>query len=182
MNKKTTKTNSKLPVSLDQVSIKTPCQMDWDLMASRDDSGEDRIRFCRRCKKNVYNLSGMNESAAMRLLDSNEPICARIFRRPDGTIVTSACPSPTPLDVSGRKRFQFSLAALIVLVTASAGVAASAPWIGEKIRPLWDRLTRKPAQPPITAPMMGEVMITPAPVNDVLTEEMGDVCVIEELE
>lgn len=161
------------PSPLDQIAIKTPCQMDWDLM-----SGDDQVRFCKRCQKNVYNISTLTESDARNLLHSLEPICARIYRRPDGTVVTNACPSPTPLVSSGRRRFQFSLASLMVLLTASAGLAASAPWIGEKVRPLLDRFTQKIA-PAQNLPVMGEMMAPPSGLNQPLTEEMGDVCLIQ---
>ncbi len=122
--------------TLEQIEIRTPCPMDWDLM-----DGNDRVRFCDRCKKNVYNIVAMTEAEAVALIDNaGEEICGRIFRRDDGTVVTSDCPprSSSPLAVR-KKPLQFSMAALMVLVTFSAGLAASAPWIGSKVQPLIDR-------------------------------------------
>jgi hypothetical protein len=37
---------------LERIEIRTPCPMDWDLM-----DGNDRVRFCDRCKKNVYKVA-----------------------------------------------------------------------------------------------------------------------------
>ena len=155
----TSQSNQPLPgASLPQITIETPCQMDWDLM-----TGDDQVRFCRRCKKNVFNISAMEESDALKLIESKEKICARIFRRPDDTIVTNVCPSPMP-PVAAGKRFQFSTAALLVLITSSAGLCASAPWIGKKIQPILDRFTNKVVTPPTYGPEMGGMM---APTNTV---------------
>ena len=52
-------------ISLDQISVKTPCTMDWELM-----DGDDRIRFCAKCEKNVYNLSMLDEPDTLKLLNS----------------------------------------------------------------------------------------------------------------
>ena len=122
--------------TLEQIEIRTPCPMDWDLM-----DGNDRVRFCDRCKKNVYNIVSMTEAEAVALIDNaGEEICGRIFRRDDGTVVTSDCPPRQNSPLANRKRpLQFSMAALMMLVTFSAGLAASAPWIGAKVQPLIDR-------------------------------------------
>src|SRR5262245_30602687 len=39
---------------LARLRIASPCSADWDEM-----TGDDRVRFCGRCRKNVYNLSEM---------------------------------------------------------------------------------------------------------------------------
>lgn len=71
-----------------QVRIATPCPASWDAM-----TGDDRIRFCRQCKLNVYNLSAMTPEEGERLIREKEGrICARIYRRADGTILTQDCP------------------------------------------------------------------------------------------
>src|SRR5262249_46221013 len=59
--------------------------------------GDDRVRFCGRCRKNVYNLSEMTEAEAQRLLvDKEGRLCARLYRRRDGTVLTKDCPVPRP--------------------------------------------------------------------------------------
>jgi hypothetical protein len=74
--------------SLDGVRIASPCKANWNDMA-----GDERVRFCGKCEKNVYNLSAMSRSEAEELLREKEgKLCARIFRRADGTVMTTDCP------------------------------------------------------------------------------------------
>jgi hypothetical protein len=55
--------------------------------------GDDRVRHCEACKKNVYNLSGMTRSEAEALVTGSEGrVCVRFYRRPDGTMLTQNCP------------------------------------------------------------------------------------------
>lgn len=50
-------------ISLDQISIKTPCPADWSAM-----TGDDQKRFCSHCNMHVHNLSAMTRSAAEELV------------------------------------------------------------------------------------------------------------------
>jgi hypothetical protein len=55
--------------------------------------GDDQKRFCKECKLNVYNLSGMTREDAERLVTNAEGrLCVRFYRRADGTIITQDCP------------------------------------------------------------------------------------------
>jgi hypothetical protein len=74
--------------SLDDVRVASPCSVDWDSMY-----GDERKRFCKECKLNVYNLSGMTHDEAQRLVTNAEGrLCIRFYKRPDGTIITQDCP------------------------------------------------------------------------------------------
>jgi hypothetical protein len=74
---------------LDHVQVAAPCKADWDQML-----GSDRMRFCGQCNLNVYNLSGMTRSEAESLIARNEGRpCVRFYRRFDGSIITSDCPT-----------------------------------------------------------------------------------------
>lgn len=77
--------------ALDCIQVATPCRADWNAM-----KGDDRARFCPTCAKNVYNLSGMTRLEAESLLrekeDLQEGLCARFYKRADGTVITSDCP------------------------------------------------------------------------------------------
>jgi hypothetical protein len=54
--------------------------------------GNDQVRHCGACRQNVYNVAGFTRAEALQLLSSRAGrICLRIFRRPDGTVVTSDC-------------------------------------------------------------------------------------------
>src|SRR5205814_4285456 len=71
-----------------QVQIASPCTASWDGM-----TGDDRSRFCGQCKLNVYNLSAMTEAEGEALIIEKEgKLCARIYRRYDGTVLTKDCP------------------------------------------------------------------------------------------
>lgn len=77
----------KLPL-LEDVAIAAPCKASWDAMV-----GDDRVRFCGQCEKNVYNLSAMPRDEAEALLAAREgKMCVRLYRRTDGTVLTSDCP------------------------------------------------------------------------------------------
>lgn len=70
------------------VRIASPCTTAWDKM-----SGDDQVRFCPQCQLNVYNFAEMPENEVNRLLDEREGrVCARIYQRACGTIVTKDSP------------------------------------------------------------------------------------------
>src|SRR5215204_5045090 len=76
------------PIALEAVKVASPCHASWDEM-----SGDDRARFCGRCGKHVYNLSGMSRTEAEALVNQAEGrTCVRFFRRSDGTVLTQDCP------------------------------------------------------------------------------------------
>lgn len=83
------RSKKRLPM-LASLTVKTPCKVSWSAM-----EGDDRVRSCCTCSKNVYDLSAMteDESKAFLALHLDEQDAdVRIFRRPDGRILTSDCP------------------------------------------------------------------------------------------
>jgi hypothetical protein len=73
---------------LDHVHIAAPCVANWNEM-----TGDARVRFCARCELRVYNLSAMTKREAERLVVNKEDrLCVRFYRRADGTILTQNCP------------------------------------------------------------------------------------------
>ena len=73
---------------LDNVRVASPCKADWEQM-----TGDDRVRFCGQCDKNVYNLSAMTrQDAEQLLLEKEGKVCVRFYRRSDGTVMTTDCP------------------------------------------------------------------------------------------
>lgn len=80
------KARARLPV-LDNIRVATPCSADWAKM-----TGDERIRACGDCKKNVYNLSDMTRDEAQALIIEKEgKLCVRYFQRKDGTILLKDC-------------------------------------------------------------------------------------------
>jgi hypothetical protein len=73
---------------LAEIRVASPCEASWDEMG-----GSDQVRFCRQCRKNVYNLSGMSRGDAAALVREKEGrLCVRFYRRRDGTMLTDNCP------------------------------------------------------------------------------------------
>ena len=151
---------------LPQLVIEIPCTMDWNEM-----SGNNVVRFCRGCQKNVYNFAEMNSDEAQRLIEaSGDRLCGRIYRRSDGTIVTSDCrlPGAAANSHSGprskRGWFQFTIARLLILIAASAFTCAAAPWIATTLGPIVeDWLGHSQPSPPV----VGKICVPPpaSPAN-----------------
>lgn len=73
---------------LDRVRVASPCHVSWESM-----SGDDAVRFCDQCRLHVYDISQMTRREAEALISQTEGrICARLYRRTDGTILTKDCP------------------------------------------------------------------------------------------
>lgn len=65
---------------IDSVEVKSPCNENWD-----DMKGNDRVRFCSHCAKDVNNLSEMSRKAATRLVRASDGnLCIR-YRIDPGT-------------------------------------------------------------------------------------------------
>lgn len=79
---------SRPTLPLHQLRVAAPCPACWDAMP-----GDDRVRFCPLCEKNVYNLSAMEAAAAQALIEDQEGrLCVRYYRRADGTVLAGNCP------------------------------------------------------------------------------------------
>jgi hypothetical protein len=72
---------------LDRIVILVACHADWNGM-----TGDQRVRHCAECDKNVFHLSELTRPQAEALLRQYEGnLCARFYRRPDGTVLTKTC-------------------------------------------------------------------------------------------
>jgi hypothetical protein len=104
---------------LDNLYVASPCPQSWEEMA-----GDERVRFCWRCEKNVYNLSELTRAEAERLVFEREgAMCVRFYRRADGTILTSDCPP-------GRRRarrLRSLLAGAVATLLAVLGLQVESP-------------------------------------------------------
>jgi len=75
-----------------------------------------------QCNKNVYNLSEMTRRQAEALLRETEgQLCARLYRRADGTVLTSNCPAG--LRAIGRGISRVAGAAMSAMTTLSSAAA-----------------------------------------------------------
>ena len=111
MGRDTAKT---LPL-LNNLRIASPCSESWDGMV-----GDERMRFCGGCLKNVYNLSAMTEGEAQELIaDKEGDVCVRLYRRKDGTVINADC------EVGVRRKRVTKIAAA-ALAFGGAGLALAA--------------------------------------------------------
>jgi hypothetical protein len=146
---------TRLPIVLDEIRVATPCQADWDEM-----SGDERVRLCGQCQKNVYNLSAMTRVEAEALVRENEGrLCVRFFRRADGTLLTSDC----PIGVE-RKRLRQRIRATLAGWAASATVLVGL--VSGRARAdlsLKDGKHPSPPQPNVTVTVQGGAKAGAAP-------------------
>jgi hypothetical protein len=103
---------------LDNLRIAAPCKADWNEMV-----GDDRVRYCGQCEKNVYNLSTLPRADAEAFLVEREgTVCVRMYKRSDGTVLTADC----PVGVRRRRRRRVAVAAL------GGGLMAAAASMGSR--------------------------------------------------
>ncbi|MBL8679879.1 MAG: hypothetical protein JNK05_11970 [Myxococcales bacterium] len=157
----------RLPM-LDNVRVASPCTASW-----ADMKGDDRVRFCGHCEKNVFNLSAMSRDEAEALiLASGAKICVRMYRRADGTVLTEDC------SVGVRRKRRKQLAAALVGVSAMATAASALASRAGDSR--GDRLDQRievvqggvSAPPTITPPQRPSE--TPVPITEQGRMEMGE--------
>lgn len=122
--------------TLEGVRVARPCPARWEEMA-----GDDRVRFCSACRKNVYNLSAMTESAALELLQSRGEVCGLLYRRRDGTVLAADCPV-------GRRAFHRRLARRLLAATAGVLLALG----GRLLTPAFEAALAEAAAPPAVDP------------------------------
>jgi hypothetical protein len=72
---------------LPTIEIAEPCSNSWDSM-----SGDDRVRHCTDCNLDVYNSIGLREDELFALVSEREGrLCMRLYKRPDGSVLTRDC-------------------------------------------------------------------------------------------
>jgi hypothetical protein len=125
---------------LDAVSVASPCSASWEDMV-----GDDRVRFCGSCQKNVFNLSAMTRGEAEALLvERDGDACVRLYRRADGRVLTSDCPVGVR-----RKRVRRVAGVAAALVGGGGGLALAASWLPQ------------PTMGDMARPQMGGAVATP---------------------
>jgi len=124
--------------------------------------GDDRVRFCLGCEKNVFNLSALPREEAEALLQARMggEMCVRFYERSDGTILTQDCP------VGAKKKQRKKLA----LAVAGAGVLAAAA----ATTFLRSAPRRSTTQGMVAQPAPDEPSVPPLPVEPAPREVKGE--------
>lgn len=98
------------------ISVATPCTQRWESMR-----GDDQVRHCGACDKNVYSLDALTTDEVRALILRTEGnVCWRFYVRRDGTVLTKDCPV-------GLKRAQLRIraavgAAAAIFLASAAGL------------------------------------------------------------
>lgn len=156
-----------------RLKVASPCKVDWDQM-----EGDDAVRFCGQCKKNVYQLSNLTTEQIEELLNvPGEKRCVRFYQRADGTVLTGDC----TVGARRRRRKQalFALGAGVLSAFGYGAIPGDAPAPPAQVMPARAESagrsatsSKEPALHEVQPqPLMGE----PAPV-EVL---QGDVAAID---
>jgi len=96
---------------LGSLRIAAPCEAGWEGMA-----GDERVRHCTLCSLNVYNFAEMTRDEVRDLLVRTEGrVCARLYRRADGTVLTRDC--PTGLRALRRRASRVAAAVIAALLS-----------------------------------------------------------------
>lgn len=120
-----------LPVvdALDSIAIPVPCPVPWEEMY-----GDHRTRFCNKCSQDVHDVSELTRDEAVQLLTGGANLpCLRVYRRPDGRVMTSDCTTKRERVWKWLRRYSAPAAALFSLVVF--GCVWSQPTPGIPCRP-----------------------------------------------
>jgi hypothetical protein len=127
---------------LDRIKIASPCTADWRFML-----GNNEVRYCGQCNKNVYNLSAMTRGQAETLIRRMEGrLCVRYYMRRDGTIINSDCPVGLRAFKQRVSRITTAIFALLISVFANIGLLSLigkgrsmvSPVMGEMAKPSFE--------------------------------------------
>jgi len=111
---------------LGRLRIAEPCQAGWEGMA-----GDERVRHCTLCSLNVYNFAEMTRDEVRALILRTEGrVCARLYRRADGTVITRDCPT----GMRAMRRRASRVAAALIAALCSLPAFAFGAKAGEKPR------------------------------------------------
>jgi hypothetical protein len=95
----------------------TPCPADWDLMR-----GDERVRYCPECKRDVYDFSKMSDEDIEHLVArGGQRLCARVRQRPSGVVVTT----DSSVSFGGLMRRMSRLATIALAAAISVGPATA---------------------------------------------------------
>ena len=140
---------------LDRLRIASPCPVGWEQM-----TGDDRVRSCEQCSLRVYNISAMTRTEAEALIANTEGrICARLYRRSDGTIITKDC--PVGLRAIRLRVAKVAGAVIAAIISICSSVAGQRPSKDKSSCQQQVRITRKVAVSAIDEGAVAGVVFDP---------------------
>lgn len=137
-----------------RVRIASPCNASWEGM-----EGDGRVRLCCECNLNVYNLSELTRAEAEALVARKEGrLCARLYRRADGTVLTKDCPAGLR---AVRLRVSRAAGAAFAALLSLLAVAQAKPRAQKKACPASGgqvKVEKSAAQPGASSALSGVVL------------------------
>src|SRR4051812_36350964 len=132
---------------LELLTIPKPCHASWEAM-----EGDARVRHCRECHLDVFDLSAMRREEATQLVEEREGhLCVTFWKRADGTVITQDC---EPLRAEARPCTPRMAPAPHPHAPAAMAAAPTRPGSGGKQPPdAPPPITQPPERPPVR--MMG---------------------------
>jgi hypothetical protein len=111
-------------IKIQDAQIAPPCKTSWDSMC-----GDDRVRYCAECNNDVYNFAAMTAPEIQELLASRQggSLCARIYRRGDGTLLTRSCPRGIRAVAHKVSKLAAAILAAVMSLTPASGHAGHKP-------------------------------------------------------
>jgi hypothetical protein len=157
---------------LERIAIETPCRERWERMG-----GDERVRRCARCHRDVYDLALMTHAEIETLFVKAGGVpCVRLRRRPDGRVVTADCPVPPPS--IARRVVQTAVAGAMLGASAAAGAAIHSAYTDSSlghayVAPPPMELLPAPIPEPMVPFSMARAEIPPAPEEPMMATTMG---------
>jgi hypothetical protein len=129
---------------LNAIVIASPCTVPWETM-----TGEGTKRFCSQCRLHVHDVANMTreEVTALRM-ETNGEVCLRIWRRPDGRVITKDCQRVR----RALKRSMRAVGAAAAAVLAFVGLGGCTRTCCEPARPTAAAPAPAPTPPPAARP------------------------------
>jgi hypothetical protein len=147
---------------LPEIKIASPCSVPWEQM-----SGDNRTRHCSQCDLDVYNFSDMTSLEIEQLIaaSAGQRLCGRLYRRPDGTILTRDCP------VGLRNRIRRVSLRLTAALAAAMSLVFTGQACSQQGAPTQGKL-QQATQQPGTA-LMGDIALPDLTGFDLLVVAAG---------
>ncbi len=115
-----------------KLKVASPCPAKWD-----DMKGDDAVRHCGSCNKDVFQISNMSTEQVERFLLDRKGLrtCVKFYQRADGTLLTNDCSVGKK---AKRKR-------KILAAATAATIGAGALGLGYGLSPETPQAKAKPA-------------------------------------
>jgi hypothetical protein len=155
--------------AVDGLFHEAPCTAPWQAMV-----GDEPVRHCMSCDLNVYNFAEMTRFEVNELLaQPNNRVCARLHRRPDGTLLTRDNTSEPAGKRPRLSSLRVAVAAALVSLSAFGSGCASKSGLAQHVSSIAIEVEQPLAQHPAFSGVVRDVAGSPLPgVTIVLRPEV----------